>query len=208
MPPPAPRSRGAAHCGSRRSPHGGSRTTRWQQSPPSPGLPAPSPPSLAADPSLASPRNLAAIQDREICCYSISCKEKDNIGAWGGGGWGGRHGSLGASSRCWLPSLSLRLGRRGPQQGAAPSSGAHGLCDPGQVATWALMALPVTAGLRRPCASQCPDAPASCLGLSGWTARVLAAVWGHPGLGHAPGAFSRSPGGPALKALSLPLLPP
>uniref|UniRef100_A0A8C0UDP7 ADP ribosylation factor like GTPase 8B n=1 Tax=Cyanistes caeruleus TaxID=156563 RepID=A0A8C0UDP7_CYACU len=25
------------------------------------------------------PRNLAAIQDREICCYSISCKEKDNI---------------------------------------------------------------------------------------------------------------------------------
>ncbi|KAG8128032.1 hypothetical protein E2320_014900 [Naja naja] len=26
-----------------------------------------------------SSRNLAAIQDREICCYSISCKEKDNI---------------------------------------------------------------------------------------------------------------------------------
>ncbi|KAK7802802.1 hypothetical protein U0070_016607 [Myodes glareolus] len=26
--------------------------------------------------------NLSAIQDREICCYSISCKEKDNIGAW------------------------------------------------------------------------------------------------------------------------------
>lgn len=25
-------------------------------------------------------RNLVAIQDREICCYSISCKEKDNIG--------------------------------------------------------------------------------------------------------------------------------
>uniref|UniRef100_G1NCH5 ADP ribosylation factor like GTPase 8B n=1 Tax=Meleagris gallopavo TaxID=9103 RepID=G1NCH5_MELGA len=24
--------------------------------------------------------NLSAIQDREICCYSISCKEKDNIG--------------------------------------------------------------------------------------------------------------------------------
>lgn len=24
-------------------------------------------------------RNLSAIQDREICCYSISCKEKDNI---------------------------------------------------------------------------------------------------------------------------------
>ncbi|XP_024900274.1 ADP-ribosylation factor-like protein 8A, partial [Pteropus alecto] len=23
--------------------------------------------------------NLAAIQDREICCYSVSCKEKDNI---------------------------------------------------------------------------------------------------------------------------------
>lgn len=28
----------------------------------------------------ASSRNLSAIQDREICCYSISCKEKDNIG--------------------------------------------------------------------------------------------------------------------------------
>lgn len=25
-------------------------------------------------------RNLASIQDREICCYSVSCKEKDNIG--------------------------------------------------------------------------------------------------------------------------------
>ena len=25
------------------------------------------------------PRNLSAVQDREICCYSISCKEKDNI---------------------------------------------------------------------------------------------------------------------------------
>lgn len=25
-------------------------------------------------------RNLSAVQDREICCYSISCKEKDNIG--------------------------------------------------------------------------------------------------------------------------------
>uniref|UniRef100_A0A673ILX5 ADP-ribosylation factor-like protein 8B n=1 Tax=Sinocyclocheilus rhinocerous TaxID=307959 RepID=A0A673ILX5_9TELE len=24
--------------------------------------------------------NLSAIQDREICCYSVSCKEKDNIG--------------------------------------------------------------------------------------------------------------------------------
>uniref|UniRef100_A0A7N6AF87 ADP-ribosylation factor-like 8Bb n=1 Tax=Anabas testudineus TaxID=64144 RepID=A0A7N6AF87_ANATE len=24
-------------------------------------------------------RNLSAIQDREICCYSVSCKEKDNI---------------------------------------------------------------------------------------------------------------------------------
>ena len=24
--------------------------------------------------------NLSAIQDREICCYSISCKEKENIG--------------------------------------------------------------------------------------------------------------------------------
>lgn len=32
--------------------------------------------------SLLSRRNLSAIQDREICCYSISCKEKDNIGAY------------------------------------------------------------------------------------------------------------------------------
>lgn len=24
-------------------------------------------------------RNLNAIQDREICCYSISCKEQENI---------------------------------------------------------------------------------------------------------------------------------
>lgn len=27
-------------------------------------------------------RNLSAIQDREICCYSVSCKEKDNIGKY------------------------------------------------------------------------------------------------------------------------------
>lgn len=27
-------------------------------------------------------RNLASIQDREICCYSISCKEKENIGMY------------------------------------------------------------------------------------------------------------------------------
>lgn len=27
-------------------------------------------------------RNLESIKDREICCYSISCKEKDNIGKW------------------------------------------------------------------------------------------------------------------------------
>ncbi|VCW67129.1 unnamed protein product, partial [Gulo gulo] len=33
--------------------------------------------------------NLSAIQDREICCYSISCKEKDNIGARGYGGVAG-----------------------------------------------------------------------------------------------------------------------
>ena len=25
-------------------------------------------------------RNLESIKDREICCYSISCKQKDNIG--------------------------------------------------------------------------------------------------------------------------------
>jgi hypothetical protein len=34
-----------------------------------------------ADCNLFDPffRNLSSIQDREICCYSISCKEKDNI---------------------------------------------------------------------------------------------------------------------------------
>ncbi|KHJ96256.1 hypothetical protein OESDEN_03785 [Oesophagostomum dentatum] len=26
--------------------------------------------------------NLSAIQNREICCYSISCKEKENIGSY------------------------------------------------------------------------------------------------------------------------------
>lgn len=50
-------------------------------------LPTPGPYPLAAPASAEfapSPpcRNLSAIQDREICCYSISCKEKDNIGAW------------------------------------------------------------------------------------------------------------------------------
>jgi len=25
-------------------------------------------------------RNLSSVQDREICCYSISCKEQHNIG--------------------------------------------------------------------------------------------------------------------------------
>lgn len=40
---------------------------------------------LPQDPRLLFPlfsRNLSAIQDREICCYSVSCKEKDNIGKW------------------------------------------------------------------------------------------------------------------------------
>ena len=27
-------------------------------------------------------RNLQSVNDREICCYSISCKEKHNIGEW------------------------------------------------------------------------------------------------------------------------------
>lgn len=43
-------------------------------------------------------RNLSAIQDREICCYSISCKEKDNIGECQrlccGAGHGGSPGLL------------------------------------------------------------------------------------------------------------------
>lgn len=40
-------------------------------------------------------RSLSAIQDREICCYSISCKEKDNIGGCGGPRGGGGAGGGG-----------------------------------------------------------------------------------------------------------------
>ncbi|KAG7244420.1 hypothetical protein INR49_031288 [Caranx melampygus] len=38
-------------------------------------------PSALDEKQLIEKMNLAAIQDREICCYSISCKEKDNIGS-------------------------------------------------------------------------------------------------------------------------------
>ncbi|XP_075014685.1 ADP-ribosylation factor-like protein 8B isoform X3 [Calonectris borealis] len=37
-------------------------------------------PNALDEKQLIEKMNLAAIQDREICCYSISCKEKDNIG--------------------------------------------------------------------------------------------------------------------------------
>lgn len=130
-----------------------------------PGLPRPECPQPGTDPSLASPRNLAAIQDREICCYSISCKEKDNIGAW----VGGRRVRLsGHVSRWWLPEPVTPPRCRGPQQGGPPSSGVLGLCDLGQVATWALTSPPVTAGV----------APA--LHLS--TQTPLPAIWGRLGL--------------------------
>ncbi|KAL7891784.1 hypothetical protein AOLI_G00012600 [Acnodon oligacanthus] len=36
-------------------------------------------PNALDEKQLIEKMNLAAIQDREICCYSISCKEKDNI---------------------------------------------------------------------------------------------------------------------------------
>ncbi|XP_070967772.1 ADP-ribosylation factor-like protein 8B-A isoform X1 [Oncorhynchus clarkii lewisi] len=36
-------------------------------------------PSALDEKQLIENMNLAAIQDREICCYSISCKERDNI---------------------------------------------------------------------------------------------------------------------------------
>uniref|UniRef100_A0A671WMU8 ADP-ribosylation factor-like 8Ba n=1 Tax=Sparus aurata TaxID=8175 RepID=A0A671WMU8_SPAAU len=36
-------------------------------------------PTALDEKQLIEKMNLAAIQDREICCYSISCKEKDNI---------------------------------------------------------------------------------------------------------------------------------
>ena len=60
--------------------------------------------------------NLNAVQDREICCYSVSCKEKDNIDItlqWlishsksGGSGGGGPPGTS-ASVRNGQWSLSL-----------------------------------------------------------------------------------------------------
>ncbi|OXB81570.1 UNVERIFIED_CONTAM: hypothetical protein H355_008418 [Colinus virginianus] len=40
-------------------------------------------PNALDEKQLIEKMNLAAIQDREICCYSISCKEKDNIGEEG-----------------------------------------------------------------------------------------------------------------------------
>uniref|UniRef100_A0A8C1N8X7 ADP-ribosylation factor-like 8Bb n=2 Tax=Cyprinus carpio TaxID=7962 RepID=A0A8C1N8X7_CYPCA len=36
-------------------------------------------PSALDEKQIIEKMNLSAIQDREICCYSISCKEKDNI---------------------------------------------------------------------------------------------------------------------------------
>ncbi|CDQ73388.1 unnamed protein product [Oncorhynchus mykiss] len=36
-------------------------------------------PSALDEKQLIEKLNLAAIQDREICCYSVSCKEKDNM---------------------------------------------------------------------------------------------------------------------------------
>jgi len=36
-------------------------------------------PNALDEKQLIEAMNLSAIQDREICCYSISCKEKDNI---------------------------------------------------------------------------------------------------------------------------------
>ncbi|MEE6501967.1 hypothetical protein FKM82_004371 [Ascaphus truei] len=36
-------------------------------------------PSTLDEKQLIEKMNLSSIQDREICCYSISCKEKDNI---------------------------------------------------------------------------------------------------------------------------------
>ena len=37
-------------------------------------------PNALDEKQLIEKMNLSAIQDREICCYSISCKEKENIG--------------------------------------------------------------------------------------------------------------------------------
>ncbi|ELW47684.1 ADP-ribosylation factor-like protein 8A [Tupaia chinensis] len=48
--------------------------------------------------------NLSAIQDREICCYSISCKEKDNIVYVSTGKTGGssRRGNRSAENGEWV----------------------------------------------------------------------------------------------------------
>ncbi len=39
-------------------------------------------PNALDEKELIEKMNLSAIQDREICCYSISCKEKENIGMY------------------------------------------------------------------------------------------------------------------------------
>lgn len=86
--PPA-RSGGLAR--SRRRPRGGARGPALRAPPglpdtlgPRPKPPVPSPLGCSFRRLGGPRRNLSAIQDREICCYSISCKEKDNIGGcWG-----------------------------------------------------------------------------------------------------------------------------
>lgn len=106
LPPCSPNSQAPerrARCCSRHPPLGGARARLSEPRPsplplpvplsptapaPGPRPPAPGPQPLAQwqpqQTALVPCRNLSAIQDREICCYSISCKEKDNIGGSGG----------------------------------------------------------------------------------------------------------------------------
>ncbi|VDQ04345.1 unnamed protein product [Trichobilharzia regenti] len=44
-------------------------------------------PNALAEHELITALNLGAITDREICCYSISCKEQENIGGLYSLGW-------------------------------------------------------------------------------------------------------------------------
>ncbi|EPY89414.1 ADP-ribosylation factor-like protein 8A [Camelus ferus] len=70
--------------------------------------------------------NLSAIQDREICCYSISCKEKDNIDGEGASGKGWRISKRNKSlwGRRWSAGCQEAGGvGAGKGQAAGPSAG-------------------------------------------------------------------------------------
>lgn len=196
VPPPAPRSRRARQLAAALGAH---HTVAAE--PTFPGAPAPQvPPAWRLTPPWLPPGTWPPSRTGRSAATPSPAKRKTTS----------VRGSGAAGEALWarLPEGgSQRLppprGRRGPQQGVPPSLGAHGLCDPRQVATWALASPPVTAGAAPALHLTAPGRPRQPSGaVWGWTAQVLAAVWGHPGLGHSPRGFSPSPGGPALRALS------